>query len=82
MKLALSFVLLLVLVVGAFAADDDVFAKANQAYAEGRYEEAANGYESLVSSGGRHPNLFYDLGNAKYRLGDFGQAILNYERAL
>ncbi|MEY2551375.1 MAG: hypothetical protein QOG12_1519 [Verrucomicrobiota bacterium] len=82
MKLALSFVLLLVLVVGAFAADEGLFAKANQAYAEGRYEEAANGYESLVSSGSRHPNLFYDLGNAKYRLGDFGQAILNYARAL
>jgi tetratricopeptide (TPR) repeat protein len=82
MKLALSFVLLLVLVVGVFAADEGLFARANQAYAEGRYEEAANGYESLVSSGGRHPNLFYDLGNAKYRLGDFGQAILNYERAL
>jgi tetratricopeptide (TPR) repeat protein len=82
MKLALSFVLLLVLVVGVFAADEGLFARANQAYAEGRYEEAANGYESLVSSGSRHPNLFYDLGNAKYRLGDFGQAILNYERAL
>jgi tetratricopeptide (TPR) repeat protein len=82
MKLALSFVLLLVLVVGAFAADEGLFARANQAYGEGRYEEAANGYESLVGSGSRHPNLFYDLGNAKYRLGDFGQAILNYERAI
>jgi tetratricopeptide (TPR) repeat protein len=26
--------------------------------------------------------LFYDLGNAYYRLGQFGKAILNYERAL
>jgi tetratricopeptide (TPR) repeat protein len=26
--------------------------------------------------------LFYDLGNAYYRLGNFGKAILNYERAL
>ena len=64
------------------AADDSVFTKANQAYADGRLEEAAQAYESLISAGNWNANLFYDLGNARYRLGDFGQAILNYERAL
>src|SRR6476469_10356055 len=64
------------------AADDSVFTKANQAYADGRLEEAATAYESLISSGNWNANLFYDLGNARYRLGDFGQAILNYERSL
>jgi tetratricopeptide (TPR) repeat protein len=64
------------------AADESVFAKANQAYAEGRFDEAASGYENLIRSGNWSANLFYDLGNARYRLGDFGQAILNYERAL
>jgi tetratricopeptide (TPR) repeat protein len=82
MKIPLSFFLAMVSAVSAFAADDGTFSKANQAYAEGDYEQAASGYESLVSSGTRHANLFYDLGNAKYRLGDFGSAILNYERAL
>jgi len=64
------------------AAEDSVFTKANQAYADGRLEEAATAYESLISAGNWNANLFYDLGNARYRLGDFGQAILNYERAL
>jgi len=64
------------------AAEDDQFAKANQAYADARYEEAAAGYQELVRSGNWNANLFYDLGNAHYRLGNFGQAILNYERAL
>src|SRR6476659_7144057 len=64
------------------AADDSVFTKANQAYANGRLEEAATAYESLISAGNWNANVFYDLGNARYRLGDFGQAILNYERAL
>src|SRR5205823_4981094 len=45
-------------------------------------QEAADGYESLVQSGQWNANLFYDLGNAYYRLGNFGKAILNYERAL
>src|SRR5437016_4938664 len=77
--------LLMLLTAFAFTADgadDTAFAKANQAYADGRFAEAATGYENLVRSGAWNANLFYDLGNARYRLGDFGQAILNYERAL
>jgi tetratricopeptide (TPR) repeat protein len=65
-----------------FAADEGTFAKANQAYAEARFQEAAEGYESVVQSGQWSATLFYDLGNAYYRLGSFGKAILNYERAL
>jgi tetratricopeptide (TPR) repeat protein len=64
------------------AAGDPAFATANQAYSEGRFQEAADGYQSLVQSGRWSANLFYDLGNAWFRLGDFGKAILNYERAL
>ena len=65
-----------------FAADEATFAKANQDYAEARFQEAAEGYESLVQSGRWNATVFYDLGNAYYRLGSFGKAILNYERAL
>lgn len=64
------------------AAEDPAFAAVNQAYAEGRFQEAVDGYQSLVQSGRWSANLFYDLGNAWFRLGDFGKAILNYERAL
>jgi tetratricopeptide (TPR) repeat protein len=64
------------------AAGEADFEKANAAYAEGRFEEAAAGYESLVREGRSHANLFYDLGNAWYRLGNFGKAVLNYQRAL
>ncbi len=67
---------------GLWAAEEDSFAKANQAYSAGRYDEAAAGYQALVDSGHWNANLFYNLGNAQYRLGNFGQAILNYERAL
>jgi tetratricopeptide (TPR) repeat protein len=81
----ISAVVTAVLCAGAaslHAAEDPAFAKANQAYAEGRFQEAAEGYQGLVRSGRRHANLFYNLGNASFRLEDFGQAILNYERAL
>lgn len=58
------------------------FAKANQDYSEGRFQKAVDGYQSLVHSGEWSANLFYDLGNAWFRLGNFGESILNYQRAL
>jgi hypothetical protein len=58
------------------------FAKANQEYAQGHFKEAISGYETLVRAGQWSANVFYDLGNAYFRTGDFGRAILNYERAL
>src|ERR1051326_1158834 len=74
--------LMVAFAAAAFAADENAFEKANKAYAEGRFGEAAAHCESLIRSGKWNANLFYDLGNAWYRVGDFGQAILNYERAL
>ena len=59
-----------------------VFAKANQDYSEGHFQEAADGYQNLVNAGQWSANLFYNLGNAWFRLGNFGEAILNYERAV
>lgn len=78
----LLFVLVTAFATVGLAAEEGAFAKANQAYAEGRFGAAAAYYESLINSGKWNAHLFYDLGNAEYRLGDFGQAILNYERAL
>ena len=65
-----------------FAQSDAQFAKANQEYAAGHFKEAVDNYEALVRSGEWSANLFYDLGNAYFRAGDLGRAILNYERAL
>lgn len=58
------------------------FDKANQEYTAGHFKEAIANYEEIVSSGEYSANVFYDLGNAYFRERDFGNAILNYERAL
>ena len=70
---------ILFLSLNAFAQSD--FDAANAAYADGRYEDAAAGYEALLAE---KPNatLYYNLGNARYKQGELAQAILNYERAL
>lgn len=58
------------------------FVKANEAYSQGHFQEAIDGYQNLIRSGHWSANLFYDLGNASFRLENFGEAILNYQRAL
>jgi len=62
--------------------DDDLFAKANTEFAAGNFKAAIADYQAVVGSGDWSANLFYDLGNAYFRHGDFGRAILNYDRAL
>ncbi|HEY2341689.1 MAG TPA: tetratricopeptide repeat protein [Chthoniobacteraceae bacterium] len=58
------------------------FDAANQLYDQGRFTEAKQQYEKLATSGSASANLYFNLGNTEYRLGDRGRAILDYERAL
>ena len=56
--------------------------KGDSAYRAGNYEEAVEIYEEVLAEGFTSADLHYNLGNAYYRLGQMGQSILNYERAL
>lgn len=56
--------------------------EAVQAYEKGEYQKAADLYESLTKDGYNSADLYYNLGNAYYKVGENAQAILNYERAL
>ena len=53
----------------------------NALYEDGRYEQAARSYQQLVDKGYGDPVLYYNLGNAYFKQGDLGRAILNYLRA-
>lgn len=80
-------VILLFLCVGLLPAapvlaEENGFAHGNQLYAAGKYAESAAAYETQVKRGEDSADLFYNLGDAYYRLGNRGRAILNYRRAL
>jgi tetratricopeptide (TPR) repeat protein len=77
-----SMIVSLFMLSSVFAQGDAEFAKANQEFAQGHFKEAVSAYEALIRDGQWSANVFYDLGNAYFRSGDFGRAILNYERAL
>ena len=57
------------------------FFEANRAYKNEQFQKAADGYLKLIGNGIENGHIYYNLGNAFYRLGDLGRAILFYERA-
>ena len=66
----------------AMDAGASVYNDANVLYRRGAYAEAAARYEQLVAQGARNGHVYYNLGNAHFKAGRIGRAILAYERAL
>ncbi len=54
---------------------------ADTEYKKGNYQQAVKDYEELLK-GGVSSELYYNLGNAQFRLDNIPQAVLAYERAL
>jgi len=74
---------LLYAATSAFAQGPDAhFLEANQLYQQGKIAEARDLYEGIHTEGYESPSLYFNLGNAYYKLGMIPKAILNYERAL
>ena len=54
---------------------------ANKLYNGGHYENAVAIYEKVTQEGFASPVLYYNLGNAYFKLGNMPMAILYYEKA-
>ncbi len=54
---------------------------ANERYAEGEYAQAVELYQATLQNGAS-AEVYYNLGNAYFKLGELAQSILAYERAL
>ncbi len=62
--------------------DKQLEQQAEQMYAEGKYADAAEIYTQILADGKESANLYFNLGNCYYKLGENTRAILNYERSL
>jgi len=58
-----------------------MFEQANQLYRSNDYQKAAALYEQVLKNGYEGTALYYNLGNAYFKLQNIPAAILNYERA-
>ncbi len=58
------------------------YGEANAAYEAGKYDQAARLYQQSLEQGHLSEELFYNLGNAYFKQGEYGAAALGYRRAL
>ncbi len=75
---------LAILMVGGNLLAADVttdFTAANKLYAEGKFAAAAAAYETILQTGAVSPALWFNYGNAEFKLGQPGRAIAAYRRA-
>ena len=63
------------------AENNALFREANDLYGQGDYNRSAELYQKIIDSGWHSAEVYFNLGNAFYRLGNLSHAILNYERA-
>jgi tetratricopeptide (TPR) repeat protein len=57
------------------------FEEANKLYEEGRYSLAAKAYDKLIEDGGVSEAIYFNRGNAMFKLGQIGRAIASYRQA-
>lgn len=83
MKKIISLITILFFInIFAFAdTNQTTFDKANSLYQKGNYEEAAKLYEEILKGGNESATIYFNLGNAYYKLNSTPKSILNFERA-
>ena len=80
-NLCLILSLVLTSFLWSFENSDSIFQESNKLYLANDFENAINGYLSIVDQGISNQILYYNIGNAYYRLDKLGYARLFYEKA-
>lgn len=76
-----ALVSMMLIQMAAFASDSGKFNEANQAYSQGDYQRAADLYSELASGKKPDASLYYNLGNAYFRLNRPGMAYWALNKA-
>jgi len=83
-KTALTAVLFLIIFISSISHAseiDNLMKQGNGYYQDKQYDKAIDTYQQIIHLGYEGTSLYYNLGNAYYREGKIGLAILYYEKA-
>ncbi|WP_411029172.1 tetratricopeptide repeat protein [Spongiimicrobium sp. 3-5] len=64
------------------AQNNALFSRATKAYNAGEYEKAVESYLKILDNGEHSAELYYNLGNAYYKMSQIAPSIYYYEKAL
>ncbi|MCB4807176.1 tetratricopeptide repeat protein [Tamlana sp. 62-3] len=66
----------------SFGQNKTLFEKANALYNDAKYAEAIDAYQAILETGKHSADLYFNLGNANYKLNNIAPSIYFYEKAL
>lgn len=82
LKIQHQFVVMLLACQALYSQDLTViFEKGNAAYNDGNFEAAISQYEAILEAGHHSAALYFNLGNAYYRLNNIAESIFYFEKA-
>lgn len=78
------FVYILTFLIGTlgFAQNEALFEQANDLYNKADFEQAISKYEAIIDAGEHSAAVYFNLGNAHYKLNHIAPSIYYYEKAL
>lgn len=65
-----------------YASETNIITQADSAYSTEQYTKAIELYNKAIAETGTSSDLYYNLGNAYYKNGDLGKAVVNFHRSL
>ena len=81
MRKVIVLIFLFVSVFG-FSQNQELFDKANASYQNGEFEASISSYEKIIENGEASAEVYYNLGNAHYKLNNVAPSIYYFEKAL
>ncbi len=74
---------MLILIAGSAMGETyaEAFQSANKQYESKHFEQAISKYNEILGTGFESSAIYFNLGNAYFKKGDLGNAIVNYRRA-
>lgn len=79
---AILYVYIVCISFTAFGQNSDLFEKGKEQYKAENFQEALNTWTKIIDNGSHSSELYFNLGNAHYKLNNIGPSIYYYEKAL
>lgn len=73
--------ILAILLTATVFAQADLLQKANELYTKDQFKQSIDVYNQILMTNLESPEVYFNLGNAYYKTGQYTLSILNYERA-
>jgi tetratricopeptide (TPR) repeat protein len=78
----LLYILIFLVSFSSIAQNQNLFEQGKELYKNGKYQQAINTWMRILDNGEHSAELYFNLGNAQYKLNQIGPSVYYYEKAL